>query len=109
MQNLETEEFISLAKREAPPGCPDHTPWVVEAVETGFDAGFSQVVNSEGWVIATRLVYEDAHLLAAAPEFYALGKELLERDCCSCSDEELPCLYCRFDTAITKVDHANAA
>ena len=48
----------------------DHTPWAVELVESGFDAGFYQVVNSKGWVIATRLVYEDARLLAAAPDLF---------------------------------------
>jgi hypothetical protein len=107
VQDVATDEFITVAKSEAP--FDNHTPWTAELVKSGFDAGFHQVVNSEGWVIATRLVYEDAYLLAAAPDIYALGKELLERECCTCSDEETPCLYCRFDAAVTKADHANAA
>lgn len=56
----------------------DHTPWTVEPVETGFDSGFYQVSNSKGWVIATRLVYEDAHLLAVAPELLEACRQAVE-------------------------------
>lgn len=55
----------------------DHTPWTAELVESGSDAGFHQVVNSEGWVIATRLVTEDALLLTAAPDLLKVCKRLL--------------------------------
>lgn len=57
----------------------NHRPWTVEPVVSGFDAGFFQVANSRGWVIATRLVYEDAHLLAAAPELLEAAELVISR------------------------------
>jgi len=57
----------------------DHTPWTFEPVESGFDAGFYQVANSKSWVIATRLVYEDARLLAAAPDLLEAAELVIAR------------------------------
>lgn len=74
---MNTRTTKAKAKSPSRTAADDHTPWTAELVKSGFDAGFHQVVNSEGWVIATRLVTEDAQLLAAAPDLLKVCKRLL--------------------------------